>query len=292
MSDPRFTDPRLLSCDEVEDLAALYVIDALSDDEAAAVTRHLATCPEPHPSISELAPLGPALGAAAEPVDAPPALRGRVLQAIAATPQVPDPLPFIPAPTTPERASSTPATPGRVPEPPPASRPGLFERLFRGGANRGWVAAAAIGLVLVLVGFGLVTTIQRSSDQSGRLALLADALQAGASGEANVATLTGSGPAAGAAGYAVFPEGEPGFIVVSGLPSVPSDEAFQAWFIADGVPVSAGLMTLTDDGLGTLTDLESVPGTTVVALTVEERPGADAPTSDPVVAGELPTAIG
>ena len=64
----------------------------------------------------------------------------------------------------------------------------------------------------------------------------------------------------------------------------------QAWYIADGAPVSAGLLTLTEDGLGTLTGLEPVPGTAVVALTVEERPGVDAPTSDPVVIGELPAA--
>jgi hypothetical protein len=290
MGDPRIDSRLPLSCDEVEELAALYVIDALSDDEAAAVTHHLSTCPEPHPSIAELAPLGPALGVGAEPVDAPPALRGRVLEAIAATPQVPDPLPAAsPAPTL-QRAPDSPATPGRVPEPPAATRPGLLERLFGGGGSRGWVAAAAIGLVLVLVGAGIATTIQQRDDQSGRLALLADAVRAGASGDANVATLTGSGPAADAAGYAVFPEGEPGFIVVSGLPSVPSDEAFQAWFIADGAPVSAGLLTLTGDGLGTLTDLELLPGTKVVALTVEDRPGVDAPTSDPVVVGEMPAA--
>lgn len=283
MSDPRSADaPLPLTCAEVEDLAALYVIDALSVDEAAAVSAHLATCPQSHPSIAELAPLGPVLGTAAEPVDAPPELRGRVLAAIASTPQVPDPLPMAaPSLEAPTPAPVTPATDG--------SRPGLLERLF-GGGSRGWVAAAAVALVLVLVGAGLAATLQRGDDQGARLALLADAVQAAASGEADVATLTGSGAAAGAAGYAVFREGEPGYIVVTGLPQVPSDEAFQAWFIADGAPVSAGLLTVTDDGLGTLTGLEPIPGTAVVALTVEERPGVDAPTSDIVVDGELPTA--
>jgi hypothetical protein len=314
-------DRRPLTCEEVEDLVALYVIDALSDDEAAAVTEHLATCPEPHPSIAELAPLAPALALAADPVDAPPALRGRVLDAIAATPQVPDRLPASAPPVVPDNAASQaartatsaldrapappaaqaqttapgrapappaqPSAPGRAPAPPPVVRPSLLERLF-GGGSRGWVAAAAIGLVLVLVGVGIATTIGQRTDQSGRLALLADAVQAAASGEATVATLTGSGPAEGAAGYAVLREDEPAFIVVNGLPPVASDEAYQAWFIADGAPVSAGLLELTDDGLGTLTDLEALPGTKVVALTIEERPGVDAPTSDPVVVGELP----
>src|SRR4029078_13032306 len=98
-----------------------------------------------------------------------------------------------------------------------------------------------------------------------------------------------SGSATGATGYAVFRQGQPGYIVVSDLPSVSSDKAFQAWYIADGAPVSAGLLTLTDDGLGTLTGLEPIPGTSVVALTVEERPGVDAPKSERVGVGEPAT---
>ena len=206
-----------------------------------------------------------------------------MLAAIAATPQEPDPLPG-------DAEGARPPPPCAVESPavPEAARPGLFERLFGRAGNRGWVAAAAIGLVLVLVGVGLVTTLQRGEDQARRAELLATAVRDAASGDANVATLTGSGSAEGAAGYAVFPEGEPGYIVVSGLPQLPSDAAFQAWYIADGVPVSAGLLDLTTDGLGTLTDLEPASGTSVVALTVEPRPGSDAPTSDPVVVGELP----
>jgi hypothetical protein len=286
MSDPRLAGQHPLTCAEVEDLAALYVIDALAADEAAAVAAHLASCPEPHPAIAELAPLGPALGSAADPVDAPVELRRRVLAAIASTPQVPDPVTAPPVRPEPAPVSSAPPVPAEpIPAAPGIARPGLLERLF-GGGGRGWVMAAAIGLVLVLIGAGLVATLQRGDDQAGRLALLADAVRVAATGEADVATLTGSGPAAGATGYAVFREGEPGYIVVTGLPSVPADEAFQAWYIADGAPVSAGLLTVSD-GLGTLTDLEPVPGTAVVALTVEERPGVDAPTSDPVVVGEL-----
>jgi hypothetical protein len=272
-----------LTCAEVEDLAALYILDALSTEEAAAVAAHLATCAEPHPSFAELAPLGPAIALSAEPVDAPAGLRAHVMAAVATTPQVPDALPGVAGPVNGAFAPTAPI--------PPAPKPGpsLWERLI-GGANRGWVAAAAVGLVLVLVGLGLVTTLQRDGDDPGRTQLLAAAIHDAASGEATVATLTGSGAAADAAGYAVFPDDGPGYIVVSGLPPLPSDEAFQAWYIADGEPVSAGLLELSADGLGTLEGLEAVDGTSVVALTVESRPGADAPTSEPVILGELPAA--
>jgi hypothetical protein len=269
-----------LTCAEVEDLAALYVIDALSADEAAAVDAHLVSCREPHPSFGELAPLGAAIALSAEPVDAPAGLRARVLTAVASTPQVPDALPGVAGPVEGATAPTAPIPPA------PRRGPSVWERLL-GGANRGWVAAAAVGLVLVLVGLGLVTTLQRSGDEARRTELLAAAIRDAASGEATVATLTGSGAAAEAAGYAVFPDDAPGYIVISGLPQLPSDEAFQAWYIADGAPVSAGLMDVSPDGLGTLTDLEPASGTSVVALTVETRPGVDAPTSDPVVVGEL-----
>ena len=53
-------------------------------------------------------------------------------------------------------------------------------------------------------------------------------------------------------------------------------------------PSRRACIDLTADGLGTLTDLEPASGTSVVALTVEPRPGGDAPTTDPVVVGELP----
>jgi type II secretory pathway pseudopilin PulG len=286
MTDPwRPAGSMALTCAEVEDLAALYVIDALSAEESAAVALHLATCPASHPSFAELAPLGPALARSFDPVDAPPSLRERVLTAVAYTPQVPDPLPGTGAAAP---AQPTPRTGPALPEPTPdGGRPGLLERLF-GGRSRGWVAAAALGLVLVLVGVGLVSTIQRSTEEARRAELLATAVRDAASGQANVATLTGTGSAEGAAGYAVFPADGPGYIVITGLPQLPSDEAFQAWYIADGVPVSAGLMELSPDGLGTLMDLEPATGTSVVALTVEPRPGGEAPTSDPVVAGELP----
>jgi hypothetical protein len=113
-------------------------------------------------------------------------------------------------------------------------------------------------------------------------------VQHAASGDANVATLTGSGSATGAAGFAVFPSDGPGFIVIDDLPPAPTGHAYQAWYIADGAPASAGLIERSDDGLGTLTGMVPIDGTSVVALTVEPVPGVQAPTTDPVVAGELP----
>ena len=40
------TEPRPMTCAQVEDIAGIYVLGALEDVEAAAVSVHLASCPE------------------------------------------------------------------------------------------------------------------------------------------------------------------------------------------------------------------------------------------------------
>ena len=50
-----------LTCDEVRDLAAPFVLGALDADEQGAVREHLATCAEPHPEFAELGSVVPAL---------------------------------------------------------------------------------------------------------------------------------------------------------------------------------------------------------------------------------------
>jgi hypothetical protein len=84
MSTPRF------DCTEVDDLAGLFVLDALTPEESAGVREHLATCDQPHESFAEMALMGGVLAASADPVDAPVELRAQIMSAVATTAQVPD----------------------------------------------------------------------------------------------------------------------------------------------------------------------------------------------------------
>ncbi|HET9613425.1 MAG TPA: zf-HC2 domain-containing protein, partial [Candidatus Limnocylindrales bacterium] len=70
-----------LSCDEVRDLAAPFVLDALEPAEMAQVREHLATCPWPHPELAELGSVLPALGRSVAAVQPPAALGARILAA-------------------------------------------------------------------------------------------------------------------------------------------------------------------------------------------------------------------
>ena len=76
-----------LTCDEVRDMAAAFVLDAIDTDEAEAVRVHLASCPDAHDEIAELAMLASALPVLDEavPVVEPPAgLKARIMAAAAA----------------------------------------------------------------------------------------------------------------------------------------------------------------------------------------------------------------
>lgn len=280
------TDERTMRCADVEELAGIYVLGALEPDEEAAVTAHLETCPEAHATFAELAGASAALAVAVEPADAPDGLRDRVLEAVAATPQVTE------AVSRPQ-AGDVSATETAVPQPRDAasSSRSWLDR-FRGAGRTdgrpgawGVLGAAAAVLAVVLMGAWIVTSIQQQGDANQRLALLRSAVAAAADPAGNVAVLEDTD--AGVAGYAVFPADDPGYIVIDGLPDIPTGQAYQAWFLSGGVPTSAGLLSVGDDGLAVVTQLEPVPGTDIVALTVEDLPGAEAPTSDPILVGEL-----
>ena len=299
-----------MTCAEVDEMAGLYVLDALEANDSAAVSEHLASCPEAHEAYAELASTSSALASTIDGQPAPSGLRDRVLGAVAATPQVPD-------------AVATAQIDAVVPPPIDAAAPPLVDAVdigieaqtdrrdldaargfswlarMRGadegrGRGSGWAAmgTAAAVIAVLLVALGLVGSLQRQSDAVERLALLRDALTAAADPTTNVALLVGSELADGASGYAVFPAGEQGYIVIDGLPAAPEGQTYQAWYLSGGVPTSAGLLTYSDDGLGTLIELDPVSGTDIIALTIEDLPGVDSPTGDPVVVGELraPTA--
>lgn len=298
-------DSAPLSCQGADELAGLYVLDALEPSEADAVSAHLLDCPEAHPLFAELAATGSELLSAVEPVDTPAAMKARVMATIASTPQVPDigqPTPALPvAPPLRDAAgepveSPRPAAPVDVPPvADDAPHGGAWPDRLRGGGSGArrdgwaWAGLAAGALVIVLVGAGILGAFRSSVEDTDRLGLLRQAVAAAASNDANVAVLGGE-PGSGPYGYAVFPADADGFIVIDGLAAPGADMGYQAWFLADGVPASAGLLTLGDDGLGTLTGLDAGAGTSVIAVTVEEAPGAEAPTSDPILAGELRTA--
>lgn len=211
------------------------------------------------------------LGLAAAPRKPPPALRRRILGA----------LPPVDAE-------------------PPAIEPA--ERAGSGGRLWPWVAVAA---TVATIGLGLYALDLRGDLQSARAELQtaegrveqADALRDSLAGlvadvssliSSSAVTLSGTSPEV--AGRArVFLDVDTGrtLLLVDDLPVLPPEQVYQLWAIRDGEPSDAGAFRLEREGpawieLDEATDLSEAD---LLAVTVEQAPGASAPTGDPILVG-------
>jgi len=87
----------------------------------------------------------------------------------------------------------------------------------------------------------------------------------------------------GANGKVVVGEDGRAALVVHGLEPAPSGKAYEIWVMEGQTPYRAGLFH--DDGAVALD--RRVPADAVVAVTLEDADGVDAPTSDPIFSAEL-----
>jgi anti-sigma-K factor RskA len=270
-----------LSHDEAVELAGLYVLDALETDERAAVDAHLATCGLDHAEFADVGGVAPALASVVEPVDAPALLKQNVMAAYARDTA---------SATLPAKMPGRFATPSAESSRTPVRQAPVVEAAPTGDGWRlrtwaGWATAVAAVLILAVVGvytFGLQTQLNASEQQA---AVLSDAIAAYSAPGSATATLRDSG--GDGVGFAAVSEDGTAYVVASGLDAAPAGKTYQAWFIADGTPVSAGLASVGANGLMVMSNEEPAPGTTAVALTLEPTGGSDQPTTDPFVVGEL-----
>lgn len=245
--------------EETTELAGLYVLDALSADERARVDAHLATCPEAHAEFAAVGGVAPALASLADPVGAPASLKNKVMADY--------------------RAGAGAAVWQPAPVAAPRAAPGRASWL-------GWAAAAAAVLVIaVLGGWGYVNQARADADAQ-RAQEFAQAIEVMSSPGSSVALLHGTGSAADATGFAALDASGAGYMVLVNLPAAGAGQTYQAWYIADGRPSSAGLLTVDGQGFAFLA-LPGQPGTSVIAMTVEPAGGSDQPTSNPILAGDL-----
>ena len=267
--------PAELSCAEVMDLAGLYVLDALEPAERRAVDAHLATCSEAHDEIRALGGVVPALATTAEPVEAPAQLKGRVIAAVqreAAAHQA-------------EQGSAV--EPWRIDTGMASSTGRAAPRSWSPPAWASWAAAVSVVVVIALLGVWAVGLQSRVDEANRRAGVLASAIEAFASPGSATAVLRGSGARSGASGFAAFTPDGKGYVVMSGLTPAPQGRSYQAWYIDEGGPRSAGIVDVGTDGFAILTDGQPLSGVDVVAFTEEPLGGSDQPTTDPFAVGEV-----
>jgi anti-sigma factor RsiW len=142
------------------------------------------------------------------------------------------------------------------------------------GAVAAIAAAAAIGLGLYAVSVAGDRDEARSALESAQRAqaVLADP------GARDVELASGDGRlVVGANGDAV--------LVLNGMGPAPAGKAYEAWIIEGDTPRPAGVFAGTSGPDVVLIDGSVAPGA-VVAVTVEDAAGVDAPTTDPVAASQ------
>jgi hypothetical protein len=275
----------MITCDDVRDLAAGFVLGALAPDQAEAVREHLATCVEPHPELAELGGVVPYLATSVDPVEPPAVLRRRIIAAAAA-----------------ERAGSaaTVLTPAAAPVAPSAIPfSGAAKRVAHAARPRPWgtwVLRVAAALAILALGAWNLQLQARLSGVEDDLAS-AQAYQQGVATVLEVATQPGAAnaflvaaePGTSASGLvAVGPDGTV-VMAIQDLAPTTGRQVYEAWVIVgDAAPIPLGGFTVGDGGKGLFRGSTALAGPgAVLALTLEPGPGAAAPTLPVLAVGSL-----
>ena len=277
-------------------LSAFYTLGALSQDDRTAFEAHLKICLECVREVKALLPVARGLVHGAPPLEAPAALRTRVLRQVTGTAPVPRESQAAPLDTV----FSGVVEPDMAP---------IVIKPTRGPGALFWLAAT---LLIAAAGFGgwYATEIDRqieglsaAVDTATRLAERAQteletARAAAAAREAVLAIVTGPDVqqldlagqplAPRASARALWNAAADMVFIATGLPSLPAGDIYQLWFVLPDAPVSAALVEpdLRGEATVTLEVPDNVTLPVVMAMTVEPAGGVPAPTGEIYLLGQ------
>ncbi|MDE0830372.1 MAG: anti-sigma factor [Vicinamibacterales bacterium] len=278
---------------------ALYAVGALSPAEREGFGTHLEVCRECVDEVRELLAVTHGLAHTVPALDAPSALRTRVLQEITGTRPTQsrsgaDGGVALASPVNEDAASGD----AHDAEPPRGGPGALFwlaaSLVVAAAGGGGWYVA---GLDRQIT--GLETELAASTHNAERLRLDAAATStAAAERDAVLAIVAGTGAqqltlvgqplAPRATARAVWTDAAEMVLLASGLPPLPDGDVYQLWFVLPEAPVSAALLDPDPDGGATVIVAipDAVPLPAVMAITVEAAGGAEAPTGDVYLLGQ------
>ncbi|HET7030078.1 MAG TPA: anti-sigma factor [Candidatus Limnocylindrales bacterium] len=271
------TEPRL-SHEEAMDLAALYVLGALTPGEEAAVRDHLGTCSLSHAEIDELGGVVPALIEAelaeTDLVEPPASLRDRIMAAAAADLDT--------GRTAPAQATA--------PRAAPVAFPSAAERTARAGRRRtspfDWALRIAAVLAIVVSG-AYALNVQAQLDQARQFdQAVAAVVQAGSQPNAKTVVLATQTGQRGAGIGAVQADGSV-VLALRDLAATSGEQSYTAWVIVGNNPVNVGDFRVDASGIRSFTTKAGdTPVGAVIAVTLEAQAGNTAPAGPIVVAGQ------
>ncbi len=257
-----------MTTNEVHDLAALYVVDALTVEESAEFENHLVTCVECQLEVTDMRSVTEKLSRSVQ-ADPPASLRSAVLASIASTTQEagipPTVLPAEPA------MAAQPAAGDVVPiRPLKPRRPSRLPHLL---------AAAA---VIIAVGFGGWAL---QSHHDAQQATAQQSALVNLFGASDVRTVSGAVPGGGSATVVLSDSQDKALFVTAGMPALPSDKVYELWTITDKA-APAGTF---EGSTGSVVTLPSAAlSANKIAVTVEPKGGSQQPTTAPVMTVNVP----
>lgn len=293
------------------DAVGAYLLDALPEEERAVFAAHVPGCDACRRSVAELAPVVAILPRLLEvaPEDrgwvaggngdaSPPApsadLRGRILAA-AATDAGRGVAPVLPAVGVGGARSLPPGEAGRggagerpagAPMSDGARVVPFRERARFGG---GWPVAAALTLVAVGAVVWALAMQGRVADQEERLTAQRAEIEEmrAANALAFAMVPTADGPS-GAWGNLLYDPGDGlAMVYVDGLPPLAADQAYQLWMLKGTEPSPSETFAVDADGDASMAMEGDLSEYDAVALTIEPAGGSAAPTSAPILLGEM-----
>ena len=234
---------------EIEELLAVYALDAVDDDERALVDDYLRENPR---AVAEVESYREALSYLHAGAAAPPGLWERIATELESAP------------------------------------PPLRLDAFRTPTSRralGRILAIAAAVIALVAAGGVIahqqSEIDRRDSDSVAAAIAREAEAAQRNPQSRTVLMRDSGGALSVVAY-VEPDGD---LFLSGeqLPMLDRDRTYQLWCIRDSAPTPVSLAVLGADPTTTKLHLDSCSG--LLAITNETVGGAAQPTGDPVVAG-------
>lgn len=261
--------PHNVGSEELEELAAVFALEALTPDERTAYLDHLELCQVCRQLVNQSQEVAELLPDALEEEAPSPGLKARVLAQAAADV---------------ERDT------------PPSSAPLLEERPSRTGWRWfSWLSPvpAVTMAVLALALAGLIVwnvylslSINNQARTMAEQSRLLEAIAAGA----KVYQISGTDVAPGARAVLVQePGSENAFLMVQGLSDLPANMVYQVWRIGGegNAPTGAGTFSVTDSERQLITVPADFSSAEALGISIEPRGGSPAPTGDLVLLGEL-----
>jgi anti-sigma-K factor RskA len=261
-------DPR------IEELFPFYALDALTDEERELVESYLSEHPEAREQINDLHAGASVLPYGISPVEPPRQVKQALMARVNADAEA--------------RARASIQTPQR------SSRRSGFANLFQAFS----LGAAAVAIIWAVVLSGQVSRLQNEilglhdtlAKQSHSLEQIIANLPKSPPSNVITVSIKGTNIEPGIHGQLIAdPKEKSAVLVISGLPKLEANKTYQVWLGSGGSLVSAGLLSVDENGQGVviITSSESISAFNQLGISVEPQGGSPQPTGDIVVFSDI-----